>query len=342
MEIIDKTNEVYNNFIIDEIIKYQTIILHRHIRPDGDCIGTQMGLYYFITSNFPKKRVLLTGDAIPSYLEKYAKIDTVLDSDYKDALVFVVDTSASDRICDKRYTTGKELIKIDHHNNSEDFGDINIVDENSPSCASILTKLFKKYSEEMGYIVSKECATCLYLGITTDTGRFRYRGVTGDIMIDAGYLVNKGVDLENLYNDLYIQDVAPLRLQGFVFNHFKCTENGVLYIHFTKRMMHKFGVEREEAANLVNSLANIRYHMIWLAFIDQEKIDETTQKKVKETRVRMRSRFITINDIAEKYHGGGHLQASGATVHNKKEFNELLKDCDERLKEYKEENPNVF
>jgi phosphoesterase RecJ-like protein len=337
--------------IFDEVLckikEYNTIILHRHVRPDGDCIGSQMGLKKFIQTNFPEKTVLTTGDELPLYLKEYGEIDSVPDAIYKDSLVIVVDTSTKDRICDNRYETGAFIIKFDHHDNSEEFGQLSYVDEKSPSCSSILAEMFHYFEEKYQLVVDCACATMLYLGITTDTGRFRYRGVDGNVLIQAGYLVDKGVDIQTLYNHLYIEDLAPLRLQGYVYNHFKTSPNGVVSIFFTRKMMKKFGVTKEEAANLVNSLSNIRNSLIWVAFIDQQKTSdhkkhENNEYLEKEVRVRLRSRFVAINDIAEKYRGGGHLQAAGATVYGKKEQALLLKELDQRLAQFKEENKNVF
>ena len=323
------------NEILNKIKEYDTIIIHRHIRPDGDCIGSQKALKEALILNFPNKKVYAVGDEIPDYLKEYGAIDEVDEHLYINALVIVLDTASKSRICNNNYEKAKFLIKIDHHDDSEDYANINYVDHESPACASILVRLFKEWN----FKLNKEIATCLYLSITTDTGRFRYRGVNEEVLTNAGYLLNYGVDTDMLYTRLYIKKTEALKLQGYVFQHFKKTKNGVAYIYFTKELMDKFNVTKEDAANLVNCLDSIEGCLIWVAFIDQAN---STQNIPSEIRVRLRSRFVAINEIATHYHGGGHLMAAGATIYSKKEMQKLLKELDNLLKKYKEDNPCVF
>lgn len=109
--------------ILEKINQYDTIILHRHMNPDPDAIGSQVGLKEIIQTNFPDKRVLATGFNEPT-LAWMASMDTVTDEDYAGALVIVCDTANTPRIDDKRYTSGDFLIKIDHHPNDDAYGDL--------------------------------------------------------------------------------------------------------------------------------------------------------------------------------------------------------------------------
>lgn len=332
--------------ILDKILEYKTIIIHRHIRPDGDCIGSQFGLKSFIEENFKDKKVYAVGDEVPNYLKSCGESDFISDDIYINALVIVVDTATKDRICDKRYIKGKFIIKIDHHDDSFDYADLNYVDPKTPACSAILTRMFINYEKE-GYKIPTHTAKCLYTGIVTDTGRFRFRGVNGEVLRSAAYLLDLGIDTEYIYPRLYMKKKETLKLEGFVYNHFKITENGVVYIYFTKSIMEKFNVTKDDAANLVNCLDSIENSLIWVAFIDQMLPPEENPKnlnelKEKEIRVRIRSRFVSINDVASKYRGGGHLQAAGATVYSKKEIKTLLKDLDDLLFSYKQNHPEVF
>ena len=129
--------------------------------------------------------------------------------------------------------------------------------------------------------------------------------------------------------------------------NFKRTENGVAYIHFTEKLIKKFNVTKEDAANLVNCLDSIKGSLIWVVFVDQmlEPDPNCTNKLERpenEIRVRLRSRFVEVNDVAKNYRGGGHLTAAGATIYSTKEKNKLLKELDEKLKKYKENNPGVL
>ena len=315
--------------ILEKIIEFDTIIVHRHKRPDGDCIGTQAGLVHALRNSFPEKKIYSVGDDIPSYLSFIGLSDEVSDEIYKDALVIVVDTSVKDRIYDDRYMKGKFLIKIDHHDDSFPFREENFleyIDEKSAACAGIVARFIDECSDVLK--LNKEAATALYVGISTDTGRFLYRGVDDKLMHTAANLLSYGVDIEYIYSKLNLKELSSYRLEAYVYKHFKMTKSGVAYILFTKKVMKKFGVTCDEAAALVNSISSIKGSLIWVTFVDYGD----------NIRVRLRSRFVAINEVATHYHGGGHLQASGATVYSKKEMSALLNELDELHRSFKEAN----
>lgn len=330
------------NAILEKIKEYKRIIIHRHIRPDGDCIGCERALKEAILLNFPEKEVFATGDEIPAFIKQYGIIDEVDESLYKGSLVIVVDTGTVARICGENFNKGDYLIKIDHHDDSDDYANINYVDPKSPACASILVRLFKAW----GFKLNKDIATYLYLALTTDTGRFRYRGINQEVFENAGYLLSYGVDTEKLYTNIYIKEDVTFKLQGYVYQHFKRTKNGVAYIYFTKEIMEKFNVTKDEAAALVGCLDSIKGSLIWVAFIDQLKEHQIAEKPEddpgNEIRVRLRSRFIPVNEIGTHYRGGGHQMAAGAIVYSKEEMNSLLKELDTALKKFKKDNPDLF
>ena len=112
-----------------------------------------------------------------------------------------------------------------------------------------------------------------------------------------------------------------------ILKNIKITPNGVAYIYVTKKIQKKYNLSNSDASALVSLVESIKGSLIWIAFIDMDD---------KSIRVRLRSRFTTVNQIAEKYHGGGHDRASGATCYNKKEMLNLINDADKSLKEYKE------
>ncbi len=314
--------------ILEKIKEYKRIIIHRHIRPDGDCIGSQMGLKHAIKNTFKEKEVYAIGDDIPEYLKYLGEADMIPDEYYNDALVIVVDTATPNRIYDERWQKGKFIIKIDHHDDSPEYGDICYIDPTSPACASIIVRMIRSWKDEIK--INKESATALYLGIITDTGRFRYRGLSEELFNNAGYLLNQGIDAYDIYDNLYVDTVETLKLQGYVLNNFKTTPNGVAYIYFTKKIMKKYKVSKEDAANLVNTLGSIKGCPIWVAFVDQmlEKDPSKELDPAKEIRCRLRSKGIAINSVAANYRGGGHLSAAGATIYSKKEMKKLLNDLD--------------
>ena len=143
----------------------------------------------------------------------------------------------------------------------------------------------------------------------------------------AGLLLDVGIDTETLFANLYLKDFSSFKFESYVYKKMKLTKNGVAYIHVDKRMQKKFGLSSEDASATVSMLDAIKGSIIWLALIDNED---------GSIRVRLRSRFVTINHIAEKYHGGGHACASGATVYSKAELKALIADLDKLSHDYKE------
>ena len=165
--------------------------------------------------------------------------------------------------------------------------------------------------------------------MVTDSGRFRFRSVSGDTMRYAGMLLDLGIDTDLIYANLYMDDFKELAFKSHMLKRIKRTENGVAYLHVDKATINKFNLSLEDASASVSYMDSIRDSLIWLAFID---CDDGT------IRVRLRSRFVTINKLAEEYGGGGHACAAGATVHSKKEIKELLAKADKHLAEYKNNN----
>ena len=111
--------------------------------------------------------------------------------------------------------------------------------------------------------------------------------------------------------------------------------------------MKEYNVSKEDAANLVSSLDSINGSLIWVCFVDQMKeanpeCMDTLERPENEIRVRLRSRFVSINQVGAKYRGGGHLQAAGATIYSHEEMNNMLEELDALLKEYKEEHKEAF
>ena len=186
--------------ILAKIKEYNRIIIFGHERPDGDCIGSQYGLYNIIKESFPNKEVYVSGE-VSEYVGFIGKPTMVDDSLFDNALGICVDIANSDRVSDKRFKNCKYTIKIDHHVNVESFCDYEYVDDKSPACAQILAELYFKYNDELK--INKEAARALYVGIVTDTGRFKYKEVDSDAMHLASILLSKGIDTEEIYSNLY-------------------------------------------------------------------------------------------------------------------------------------------
>lgn len=308
--------------VLEHIKAYQTIIIHGHKRPDGDCYGGQFGIKSIIKENFPNKNVFVVGGQ-SQYVSYVGTPDEITDDTYKDALVIVVDTATSDRISDPRYILGDKVIKIDHHIDVDAYGDLNFVDTSFPAVSETITN----FAIENDLKIGIEGAIALYTGILTDTGRFRYRGVSQRTHQMAGYLVSLGVDIEYIDQKLSSETLEAVALKGYVYSNFETTEGGFIYLRMPSDIIEKYGVSRETAASMVNLIGGIEGYPVWALFIEYDQ----------EIRVRLRSNGPTINEVAEKFSGGGHAKASGASIEKWDDIERFTKEVEKVIKTYKEE-----
>ena len=318
-------NEDIKKKILKKIESYKTIIVSRHIRPDGDAIGSTKGLVKLLRDTYPDKKIYLVNEDYSDYLAFLGGEDVVSDDVYDNALQIVLDTGTEDRISNRNYKKAKEIIKIDHHIDDKPYGDISWVEDFRSSACEMVADFYLTFKNKLK--MSKEAATYIYLGMVTDSGRFRYEGVNGDTMRIAGALLDCGVDTEKLYANLYVDEFETLKLKSYVYDNIKITPNGVAYIYMTDEVQKKMNLTLEAASDVVSELSAIRGSLIWLAFIDN--------KAKEQIRVRLRSRFLGVKELANKYHGGGHSMAAGATVYSAEEMQKLIDDADKLLGEYK-------
>ena len=314
--------------ILDKMQQYDRIILFRHVRNDGDCVGATKGLKEILRLTWPEKEIYLIDTETAKYLEFMGPEDAELpDEMYTDALGIVLDTASESRISNKKYTLCREVIKIDHHIPLEHYGSLEWVEEERSSCCEMIVDFYNTFRNVLK--IDSEAATHLYTGMVTDSGRFKYSGVTGDTLRCAATLLDVGVDTDILFARLYLEAYEYLKFKAHIYQRMEMTPNGVAYIYIDQAMQKEFGLSLEQASACIGNLDSIRGCISWIAFI--ESGDEAGT-----IRVRLRSRFVHINSIAEKYRGGGHACASGATVYNREEVDALLADTDALVKEYKE------
>ncbi|MBR5817978.1 MAG: bifunctional oligoribonuclease/PAP phosphatase NrnA [Clostridia bacterium] len=313
--------------VLEKIKEYNKIIIFRHKRPDGDAVGSTKGLQRILKLSFPEKEILLVNSDYSDFTAFLGGEDKVeSDEFYADALGIVIDTATKARISNKKFELCRELIKIDHHIPIESYGECEWVEEERSSACEMTAKFYDVFRDELK--IDSEAAEYIYTGMVTDSGRFRFRSVSGETMRLAGMLMDVGIDVDRIYANLYMKDFHTLKFQAYVYNKVSITENGVAYIFVDKKMQKKFSLTYEEASNSVTYMDSIKNSLIWIAFIEGDG----------EIRVRLRSRFVTVNPIAEKWGGGGHDCACGATLHSKKDIKVMLAEADARLKEYKAEN----
>ncbi|GEN57268.1 oligoribonuclease [Halolactibacillus alkaliphilus] len=311
--------------MIDEILakieQFNTIIIHRHERPDPDALGSQVGLKKIIEATYRDKIVKVTGYTEPS-LAFLSEMDVVTDDLYQEALVIVCDTANTPRIDDKRYTCGKALIKIDHHPEVDSYGDVSWVDPSMSSTSEMVYQLATSGKNKM--TLTDEAARLLYAGIIGDTGRFLYPSTTEQTLHVAAELVRYMFDRTLLYNQLYETKPAVARLKGYLLTQLDLSQEGVTYVKLTANILKEYNVTSEETSALVGTYGDVLGINAWVIFVE-----EPTQ-----IRVRLRSKGPHINGLAAKYNGGGHPLASGAKVKTWEEADQLVVDLKAICAEY--------
>lgn len=307
------------HLIISKIMEYDKIIIHRHVNPDLDALGSQGGLQKIIKETFPEKTVYVVGEETDG-LNFLIRMDNIVDEEYKGSLVIVCDTANTERISDGRYNQGDYIIKIDHHPDTESYGDMEWVDVTYSSTSEMITDLFDYSNGEFN--MNEESAMLLYAGIVGDTGRFLYNNTTTRTLKRASTLLQYDFNPFDIYDNLYKTGKEVARFQGYILQNFKVSENGVAYLYISKDIMEKHNVNSTEAANSVNTLANIEGNNIWVFFVESDD----------SIRVRIRSKEVEINSVAREFNGGGHPLASGASVVNVDEFTNLISALDNLLK----------
>ncbi|MCE4051183.1 MULTISPECIES: bifunctional oligoribonuclease/PAP phosphatase NrnA [Bacillaceae] len=306
--------------ILDAIKQFETIIIHRHVRPDPDAYGSQGGLAEIIKTSFPAKKVYTVGKEEES-LHFLRRLDVIEDSMYENALVIVCDTANQERVCDSRYTKGRMLIKIDHHPNDDPYGDIVWVDTSASSVSEMIYE-FYLFGKDQGLKLNDEGARLLYAGIVGDTGRFLYPSTTEKTFSYAGELINYNFTRPDMYNQMYELEPNIVKLNGYVLQNFTMLPSGAAYMKLDKEVLSRFEAVPSQASLLVGELGSVKGITAWVFFIEEDD----------QIRVRFRSKGPIINVLAKKYNGGGHPLASGASIFSWDVAQDVIRDLDELCK----------
>lgn len=302
--------------LLAEILRHDTIILHRHKNPDGDALGSQIGLKHLILDNCPGKQVRMVGDPAGRYAFMADSVmDEVPDSLYEGALAIVLDTSAASLISDVRYATAETTARMDHHLFVEKIARVEVVDSSYESCCGLVTA----FARACGWKLSPMSARSLFTGMVTDSGRFRYDSTSANTFSLAAFLMSQPIDTNALYRDLYASDLAQVQLRASFVMKIQTTPRHTAYIYTTRAEMDALGVDTFTISRgMVGVMADIKGVDTWVNFT------ETDQGVLCE----LRSSRYNINPIAVKYGGGGHEKASGATVRDREEAMRMLADLD--------------
>ena len=292
---------------IDEILNgVSCMAIAGHVRPDGDCIGSCLGLYQYLRDNRPEIQAdVYLEDPRPefSYLPGFSEVKTSCEEKAYD-LVVLLDVSSEERIGVAAPLLAKagKTICIDHHVTNTEYCEINHVE---PDASSACEVLFGLLEEEK---ISEPCAEALYTGIVTDSGVFQYSSTSPHTMRVAAALMEKGVPFWKYIDECFYQRTyTQTQLLGrTLLTSMRLMEGRVIVATVTRRMLEFYGAQTEDIEGIIDQLRVTKG--VEVALLLQE-IDDQQYK------VSMRSNtFVDVSKIAVYFGGGGHVKAAGCTM----------------------------
>ena len=306
--------------IYKKIEEFDTIVIARHIGVDPDALASQLALRDSIKLTFPNKKVsaIGTGSAKFYSIGKLDKLEKV-----NNALLIVLDTPDKKRVDSVDFSQFAYMIKIDHHPFVEEFCNLEYIEDTASSTAEIIMNLIMNTDLEC----DKNVAETLYLGLASDSNRFLFDSCTSKTFgLVSIFLEKYNFELSEVYKKLYLRPMNEVRLEGYIALNMNVTENGLGYIQITNEVLNQLEVDSASAGNMINNFNFIKEVLVWATITEDVKNDQI--------RVSIRSRGPEINEVAERFNGGGHKFASGAKLKSFDDAMQLMKELDECLIEY--------
>ena len=312
--------------IENAIRKYDRIAIFRHIMPDFDALGTQLGLYYFLKDNFPEKEIKMFGDNHVTFTPRlFPEMDRDGDAWFdKPFLAIIVDVSNKSRIADPRFEKADYIVKVDHHPNVEDFANINVVDTTTAAASELMVALLLNFKHK--YVLSERAATNFYVGIAGDSGRFQYSSTSALTFAVASVLISKGIVLNEIYSKMYLKQIDDLQVTAYILNNYKISPKGVAYYVLDSQIQKDLKITTERGKENVNLFSNIQGINIWCSITQDDNPKEPCW------RISIRSRDYVVNGVATEFGGGGHAQASGAKITTLDELPKFIAALDALIK----------
>ena len=310
--------------ILKKIKEYDEIVIARHVGPDPDAIASEIALRDIIKLNFPDKKVYAVGNEV-SRFRYFGNLDKISSSELSNnTLMIIVDVPRFDRVDYMKKEGFAYTIKIDHHPCDEQVCDLELVDESAASATQLITE----FVYETKLKLNKNIAETLFSGIVSDSDRFLLSYTTPKTLrLVSQLLEDYKFELMPLYNNLYERPLDERKFESYIINNIEITENGFGSIVLDNKIFKLFNVDSATASNMVNDFNFIKELKVW-AFASWDERNNIFK-------INIRSRGTCINEVAEKFNGGGHKFASGARLETLDEVKELFKALDEVCKENK-------
>ena len=318
---------MFNNIhkqILKKIKEYDEIVIARHVGPDPDAISSEIALRDIIKLNFPNKKVYAVGNEV-SRFRYFGNLDKISSSELSNnTLMIILDVPKWDRVDYMKKEGFAYTIKIDHHPCDEQVCDLELVDDSAASTTQLITEFVYETKLKM----NKNIAENLFSGIVSDSDRFLLSYTTPKtLMLVSKLLDDYKFELMPLYNNLYERPLDERKFESYIINNIDITENGFGSIVLDNKIFKLFNVDSATASNMVNDFNFIKELKVW-AFASWDERNNIFK-------INIRSRGTCINEVAERFNGGGHKFASGARLQTLEEVKELFKALDEVCKENK-------
>lgn len=314
--------------IIKKIKEYDNIVIARHIGPDPDALASEIALRDSIKLTYPKKNVYSVGNTVSKF-KYFGDLDRIDDNRLERPLLIVLDVPNKSRIDGINYDNYDYVIRIDHHPNVENIANLELVDEHASSTCELIAQLIFNTKLKS----NKSIASNLFLGIVADSDRFLLSYTSPKTFKIVTKLIEEyHLKISNLYNNLYVRPINEVKFQSYIALNMTITENNFGYIKLDKKIIEEFKVDSSAASNMVNNFNFIKELYCWAFSSYDEKNDIY--------KINIRSRGPIINEVAQKYNGGGHIYASGARIKTIEDVDKLFNDLDLKTKEYKEQSLN--
>lgn len=317
-------NRVYSQ-ILEQIEKYDNIVVARHQVPDFDASGTQWGLVTWLKDNYPHKHIYAIGKEHKEFSPKlYPATSQTVDIEGK-FLYILVDVAQKHRTDDenKYYEKADFIIIIDHHpRDTEKWGNIYIVKEHAAAAAEIVADILLSFKK----IMSKECAYYLYSAIVGDSGRFLYSDTSSKTFKVATRLMKTGFDFQDIYYKMYTKSIEDVKIIKHIFEVVQFSKKNIAYYILDDKTIKSWGISREATKAFVNQFSNYEEIKIWLQ-ITEDVVSEPEFRWA----VSIRSRGVEVNKVASMFNGGGHANASGCRLPTLEKVYELIDKLDELL-----------
>ena len=294
--------------ILDGLRASNTICVVGHVRPDGDCIGSQLALT-FALKNEGKKVTCWNEDTMPGKLA-FLDPDRLLQQPrpgQKFDCVIALDCASFERLgkIGPCIQDRKCFLNVDHHESNTRYADVNWVSPTQPSTGELIYRLMRAAN----WAITPPIADCLFTAISTDTGSFQYPSTRPDTFYIGGKLVERGVDLAKVCNEVYESyPLSRVRLLQHLYNKFHLVnDNQIAYFWLKKADYARTGAAPDDSEGLIDHIRAIEPVVIACLF-------EEVEPNLTRISLRSKSEHVNVNEIAQTFGGGGHAAAAGARI----------------------------